>query len=189
MPRSSDLYRLPEGLPVPLDDGACKHLPGLRLPSVSLIATSGQTVNLAEVPGRVVVYCYPRTGEPDRDPPPGWDEIPGARGCTPQSCAFRDHYQELQALGVLVFGLSTQDTEYQREAGSRLHLPFELLSDSDLELTTRLHLPTFEIAGMTLLKRLTLIIRDGTIEKVFYPVFPPDENAETVISWLSATAR
>ena len=185
MPRADDLYRLPENLPIPEDDGACSHLPGLVLPSVSLMSTSGRRVNLAELPDRGVIYCYPRTGQPDRDPPPGWDAIPGARGCTPQSCAFRDRHKELQTLGVQVFGLSTQDTEYQREAAARLHLPFELLSDCNLEITTRLNLPTFEIAGMTLLKRLTFIARDGRIEKVFYPVFPPDANADQVISWLS----
>lgn len=131
------------------------------------------------------MYCYPRTGRPDRDLPLGWNEIPGARGCTPQSCAFRDHYQELQALGAGVFGLSTQNTEYQQEAVERLHLPFGLLTDLELDFTRALRLPTFEIDSMTLIKRLTLIIFDGRIEKVFYPVFPPEQNAEEVIDWLS----
>lgn len=180
-----DIYRLPAGLPVPVDDGACDHLPGMQLPSVPLRSTAGTLVDLATLPGRTVVYCYPRTGRPNEAPPAGWDEIPGARGCTPQSCAFRDHYQELQALGARVFGLSTQTTDYQREAVERLHLPFALLSDADLTFTRALRLPTFEVEGITLIKRLTLIISDGRIEQVFYPVFPPDRNAAEVIVWLS----
>ena len=186
MARTDDLYALPAGLPVPEDDGAAAHLPGMRLPSVALRATDGGLVDPSALPGRSVVYCYPRTGEPDRDPPPGWDAIPGARGCTPQSCAFRDHHAELAALGARVFGLSTQDTAYQREAAERLHLPFPLLSDADLAFSRALRLPLFEVAGMTLTKRLTLIVRDGRIERVFYPVFPPDRNAAEVMAWLAA---
>ena len=186
MPRSDDLYKVPNHLPVPVDDGACDHLTGMRLPPVTLRSTAGRLVDMAGLAGRVVIYCYPRTGLPDADPPAGWDEIPGARGCTPQSCAFRDHYQELQALGAQVFGLSTQDTGYQREAAERLHLPFELLSDAALEFANHLRLPTFEVAGMILVKRLTRIARHGEIEKVFYPAFPPDKNAEDVISWLAS---
>ncbi len=185
MARTHDWQSLPDNLPVPVDDGACDHLPGLRLPSIPLRSTYGDLVDLAGLTGRTVVYCYPRTGQPDVDAPPGWNEIPGARGCTPQSCAFRDHYQELQALGAAVFGLSTQTTEYQREAVERLHLPFALLSDVDLAFATALKLPTFEVAGMTLIKRLTLIILDGQIETVFYPVFPSDKDAEHVIAWLT----
>jgi peroxiredoxin len=185
MPRSDDLYSLPENLPVPVDDGACDHLPGMVIPSVSLMSTNGDQIDLSKITGRAVVYCYPRTGLPDQDPPPGWDLIPGARGCTPQSCAFRDHYQELRALHAQVFGMSTQDTEYQREVATRLHLPFPLLSDSEFTFTRALRLPTFEIQSMTLLRRLTLILEDGRIEKVFYPVFPPDKNASDVIEWLS----
>ena len=185
MPRSDNLYEIPNDVPVPVDDGACNHLAGMRLASVALISTSGRLVDLAGLSGDIVIYCYPRTGRPDVDPPQGWNEIPGARGCTPQACAFRDHHQELQELGAQVFGLSTQDTDYQRETVARLHLPFELLSDSELELANRLRLPIFEIAGMRLIKRLTLIVRDGRIEKVFYPVFPPDENANEVIRWLA----
>lgn len=185
MPRSDNLYEIPNNVPVPVDDGACNHLTGMRLPSVALWSTSGRLVDLAGLSGHVVIYCYPRTGRPDVDPPQGWNEIPGARGCTLQACAFRDHYQELQKLGTQVFGLSTQDTDYQREAIARLHLPFELLSDSKLEFANRLRLPIFEIAGMRLIKRLTLIARDGRIEKVFYPVFPPDKNADEVINWLA----
>ena len=189
MARIDDLYTLPPDLPVPIDDGACNHLPGMRLPSVPLVSTAGDMVDLAALPGRTVVYCYPRTGEPDKDPPPGWDAIPGARGCTPQSCAYRDHHAELAALGARVFGLSTQDTAYQREAAERLHLPFPLLSDADLAFARALRLPTFEVAGgdgaMTLIKRLTLIIDTGRIEHVFYPVFPPDADAGRVVEWLT----
>ena len=143
-------------------------------------------VNLSQQAGRVVVYCYPRTGQPGVDPPAGWDEIPGARGCTPQSCAFRDHYAELRQLDTQVFGLSAQNSAYQREAAERLHLPFELLSDAALEFARRLQLPTFEFDGLTLIRRLTLIVNTGRIEKVFYPVFPPYKNAEEVIRWLRA---
>ncbi len=181
---------LPANLPVPVDDGACTHLSGMRLPSISLMSTAGRTVDLAELRGRTVVYCYPRTGRPDQEVPKGWDEIPGARGCTPQSCAFRDHYAQFEALGVRVFGLSTQTTEYQREAVTRLHLPFALFSDKDLTLTRALRLPTFEFAWSfgaqpaELIKRLTLVLNDGRIEHVFYPVFPPDKDAEQVQAWL-----
>ena len=185
MPRSDNVYELPKDLPVPIDDGACDHLPGLRLPSVPLLSTAGRLVDLSSLPGRTVVYCYPRTGRPDQEPPQGWNEIPGARGCTPQSCAFRDHHRELQALGARLFGLSTQETDYQREAAERLDLPFELLSDAELAFARALRLPTFEVESVTLIKRLTLIIRDGYIEKVFYPVFPPDAHPEEVIGWLS----
>jgi len=185
MPRSDSVYELPKDLPVPIDDGACDHLPGLRLPSVPILSTAGRLVDLSSLPGRTVVYCYPRTGRPDQEPPQGWNEIPGARGCTPQSCAFRDHHRELQALGARLFGLSTQETDYQREAAERLHLPFELLSDARLAFARALRLPTFEVESVTLIKRLTLIIRDGYIEKVFYPVFPPDAHPEEVIGWLS----
>jgi peroxiredoxin len=184
MALSDDLHALPENLPVPVDDGACDHLLSMRLPPLPLPATSGNRVDLAALPGRTVVYCYPRTGRPDQALPQGWNEIPGARGCTPESCAFRDHYGEIRARGARVFGLSTQDTAYQREAVERLHLPFDLLSDADLAFTTALRLPTFAVEGMTLIKRLTLILTDGRIDKVFYPVFPPDRNADDVISWL-----
>jgi peroxiredoxin len=182
-------YELPDDLPVPEDDGAADHLPGMRLPSVPLASTSGEIVDLSALPGRTVVYCYPMTGRPDRSLPAGWDEIPGARGCTPQSCSFRDHHAELRSLGASVFGSSTQDTEYQREAATRLHLPFALLSDSDLAFAGALGLPTFEVDGMVLLKRLTLVIDEGWIEKVFYPVFPPDRSAEEVVEWLEDLGR
>lgn len=185
MAYSDDLYEVPPNVPEPVDDGSCDHLPGMQLPSVSLGSTAGELVDLSTLAGTTVVYCYPRTGRPDEDLPEGWDEIPGARGCTPQSCAFRDHHAELQALGARVFGLSTQDIGYQREAAERLRLPFALLSDERLELARALDLPTFEVDGMTLVKRLTLVIEDGSIETVFYPVFPPGENAERVLGWLS----
>jgi peroxiredoxin len=185
--RSDNLYELPKDLPVPQDDGACAHLAGMRLPQIALPSTAGRKVDISWLPGRTVVYIYPRTGRPDQELLPGWNEIPGARGCTPQSCAFRDHHGDLKRAGAAqVFGLSTQDTAYQREAAERLHLPFELLSDERLELARALKLPTFEIAGMTLIKRMALIARDGSIEKVFYPVFPPDRNAGDVLDWLLA---
>ncbi len=185
MASKDGLGELPEGLPVPVDDGAADYLPGMFLPSVPLMSTSGNVVDLASLDRRTVVYCYPLTGRPGRDLPPGWDDIPGARGCTPQSCAFRDHHAELQRHGAQVFGLSTQDTDYQREAAERLHLPFELLSDEDLAFAKALSLPTFEAEGMILLKRLTFVANGRRIEKVFYPVFPPNKNAEEVLEWLS----
>ncbi len=176
-------------LPAPEADGATDHLPGAVLPSVPLAATDGSSVDLAALSGRTVVYAYPRTGVPGVDNPDGWDLIPGARGCTPQSCAFRDHFAELRSLGVdQLYGLSTQDTAYQREAAQRLHLPFALLSDRSLALTGALRLPVFETAGMTLLKRLTLVIEDGVVRHVFYPVFPPDRSAADVVGWLSRLA-
>ena len=185
MESQRNIYEVPQSLPDPEDDGACNHLPGMRLPSVSLISTAGDLVALSTLAGTTIVYCYPLTGGPDQDLPPGWDDIPGARGCTPQSCAFRDHHAELEKRGARVFGLSVQDTAYQREAAERLRLPFRLLSDEKLEFARALDLPTFEAEGMTLIKRLTLVVEDGKILKVFYPVFPPGRNAEDVLSWLS----
>jgi peroxiredoxin len=178
---------LPDDLPVPQDDGAARHLTGAKLPDITLQATDGTQVNLAGLKGRTVVYIYPRTGRPGQALPTGWNDIPGARGCTPQSCSFRDHFAELKRLGVAqLFGLSTQDLDYQREAAERLHLPFAILSDADLKLTRALSLPTFEVDGMVLIKRMAWIVDDGTITHVFYPVFPPDKNAEEVIAWLAA---
>jgi len=181
---SSGRFDLPKDLPRPVDDGAARHLRGMALPAVVLPATDGASVDLARISGRVVIYVYPMTGRPGRALPEGWDGIPGARGCTPQSCAFRDHYSELGALKTAVFGLSTQPTDYQKEARERLHLPFELLSDSGRRLKDLLRLPTFEVAGMELYKRLTLIAEGRKILKVFYPVFPPDQNAAEVLDWL-----
>lgn len=179
---------LPKELPIPVDDGACSHLLGESLPSIALPSTHGKRIDLSAISGRVVIYCYPMTGEPDIPLPDGWDRVPGARGCTPQSCAFRDHYQELSNLRAQVFGMSTQSAESQKEAAKRLHLPFELLSDRDLSFARTLKLPMFEIKGKQLIKRVTLIANAGKIVKVFYPVFPPDRNANEVIDWLQNNA-
>jgi peroxiredoxin len=172
-------------IPVPVNDGAARHLVGMPVARIALPATDGATVDLSRLPGRTVVYAYPRTGQPGVANPDGWDLIPGARGCTPQACSFRDHFAELSDLGVThLFGLSTQSTDYQREAGHRLLLPFPLLSDEQLKLAHAMHLPTFTAGGMTLLKRLTMLIDDGVVRHVFYPVFPPDRSADEVIAWL-----
>jgi peroxiredoxin len=173
-------------IPAPLDDGATRHLVGAKLASVPLRATNGSMVDLSTLPGRTVVYAYPRTGKPGVENPPGWDMIPGARGCTPQSCSFRDHFAELKGLGVTnLFGLSAQDPAYQQEAAERLHLPFAILSDEHLALSRAMKLPTFQTSGMTLFKRFTLVIDDGVVKHVFYPVFPPDRSAADVVKWLS----
>jgi peroxiredoxin/catechol 2,3-dioxygenase-like lactoylglutathione lyase family enzyme len=184
-PGRHDPTVLPADIPAPQDDGAARHLVGMPLPDLALPATRSGAFNLSVIGGRTVLYIYPRTGVPGVDLPPGWDDIPGARGCTPQSCSFRDHFAELKELGVAhVFGLSTQDTGYQREAAERLHLPFPILSDAELKFARALRLPTFAVAGMTLLKRMVLVIDDGVISKVFYPVFPPDKSAADVVAWL-----
>jgi peroxiredoxin len=184
-PGMHDPTVLPSDLPIPVDDGAARHLTGTRLPDITLAATTGPAVNLSKLQDLSVLYVYPRTGVPGVDAPPGWDDIPGARGCTPQSCGFRDHFAELKALGVAqVFGLSTQDTAYQREAAQRLHLPFPLLSDAQLQLKSAIGLPTFFTSGMTLYRRMAMVLEDAAIVRVFYPVFPPDKNAEEVIAWL-----
>lgn len=181
-----DHATLPPDLPVPVDDGAADHLPGRSLPDVALAASDGGSVSLARLRGRSVVYAYPRTGEPGRpNLVPGWDAIPGARGCTPQACDFRDRHAELLGRGVArIYGLSTQTSAYQRAAAERLHLPFALLSDRSRALATALGLPTFEVAGEVLLRRLTLVIDDGVVTRVFYPVFPPDRGAAEVLAWL-----
>ena len=186
-----DLLRLPGGLPVPADDGAASQLPGRAMPALSLPATDGRLVALDALgSGRAVVYVYPMTGRPGVDLPEGWDGIPGARGCTPESCGFRNLYTELQAAGAAqVFGLSSQPTGYQAEAVDRLHLPFAMLSDERLALADALGLPTFRVDGMTLYRRLTMIVTDGVIEHVFYPVFPPDQHAQEVLDWLRANPR
>ena len=172
-------------IPAPKDDDAAQHLIGARVPSILLSSTDGRQVDLASLPGTTVVYAYPMTGQPDVPLPDGWDMLPGARGCTPQSCSFRDHFAELRGLGATnLFGLSTQTTGYQKEAAERLHLPFALISDDEFKLSDALRLPTFETAGMRLLKRLTMIISHGRIEHLFYPVFPPDRSAADVITWL-----
>lgn len=177
-------------IPAPADDGAAHHLRGMRLPSMPLPATDGRSVDLSACRGRTILYAYPRTGRPGVPNPDGWDMLPGARGCSPQSCAFRDHFAELRNLGVgQLYGLSTQDTAYQREAADRLHLPFPLLSGERLQLAHALNLPTFEADGTVLLKRCTLVMDDGRITHVFYPVFPPDRNAGDVVAWLSNSPR
>jgi len=182
----TNLNQLPTDLPVPQDDGACNHLVGMPLPNVALLATDGSMVNLSQLAGRLVIYCYPMTGQPNVPLPEGWDQIPGARGCTPQSCAFRDHYQELQALNANVFGLSVQSTEYQREMATRLHLPFQVLSDEQYQFQKALNLPTFVAAGMTLLKRVTFISHQGRIEAVHYPIFPSDSDRAWVLDYLKS---
>jgi peroxiredoxin len=185
----ADLLSLPPDLPVPIDDGSTDHLPGMALPPIALQATDGSSVRLDDPTApRTVVFAYPRTGRPGEEPPGGtaaWNAIPGARGCTPQACAYRDHFAELTALGVRVFGLSTQDTAYQRELVDRLELPYPILSDEDLELGRTLGLPTFETEGLTLFKRHTLVIDGGRIEHVFSPVFPSDRDTEQVVAWLA----
>jgi peroxiredoxin len=182
----TNLNQLPTDLPVPQDDGTCDHLVGMSLPNVALLATDGSMVNLSQLPGRLVIYCYPMTGQPNVPLPEGWDQIPGARGCTPQSCAFRDHYQELQALNANVFGLSVQSTDYQREMATRLHLPFQVLSDEQYQFQKALNLPTFVAAGMTLLKRVTFISHQGRIEAVHYPIFPSDSDPAWVLNYLKS---
>jgi peroxiredoxin len=179
--------QLPPDLPVPLDDGAADHLPGLTVPSLRLPASSGGEVDLASAGSpRAVVYIYPMTGRPGVAIPTGWDLIPGARGCTPQACAFRDHHAELRSAGAEVLGLSAQTAEDQAEAAARLRLPFPLLSDPTLRLAGRLRLPTFSVDGLTLYRRLTLVLRGGAVEHVFHPVFPPDGHAAQVLDWLRA---
>jgi peroxiredoxin len=185
-----NLYELPKDLPVPVDDGAADHLPGTRLPDIALPSTDGRDVRLDQA-GRpwLIVYAYPKTGRPgEPELTPDWDQIPGARGCTPESCGFRDHHAELLELGAEVYGLSTQSTEDQRELAERIGLPFPVLSDMDLRLTKALNLPTFDVAGHVLTKRLTIAARAGVIEHVWYPVFPPDTHAAEVVSWLEEKA-
>jgi peroxiredoxin len=183
----TDVYTLPDDLPAPEDDGACDHLPGGSLPALTLNATTGGPVDLAGLgaTGTAVLFIYPRTGKPGEPLPQGWDLIPGARGCTPQSCAFRDLHGEFAERGAVVLGLSAQSEEDQAEFAQRVHLRFPLLSDPQLALAAALELPTFEAARMTLYKRVTLVVRDGKIAKVFYPVFPPDRNAADVLTWVS----
>ena len=175
---------LPTDLPVPGDDGACDHLIGSTIPNIPLVATNGERISLSTLSGRNVVFCYPRTAVPGEEVPDDWNQIPGARGCTPESCRFRDLYQEFQSLDVGVFGLSSQPVPEQAEAHTRLHLPYPLLSDHDLAFASALKLPTFEWRDITCIRRLTLVIQDGVIEHVFYPVFPPDTHPDTVLNWI-----
>ena len=175
---------LPPDLPVPEDDGACDHLPGQAVPDISLPATTGARISLATLVGRNIVFCYPRTAGPNESIRDDWNAIPGARGCTPESCAFRDLYHEFQAQNAGVYGLSAQTTADQREAQARLHLPYPLLSDHELVFASAMELPTFQWQGATYIKRLTLVIQSGRVEHVFYPIFPPDTHADTVLAWL-----
>jgi len=178
-------YVLPDDLPVPVDDGAADHLEGMEVPALALPSTSGGEVDLRDVAGdTLVLYVYPRTGRPGEPLPEGWDDIPGARGCTPQSCAFRDHFGELRALGADVLGMSAQPLSDQVEFAERVELPYPILSDAELAMAEALRLPTFDVAGMRLYRRLTLIARAGRIVKAFYPVFPPDRNAADVVAWM-----
>ena len=177
---------MPEDLPRPINDGACDHLIGMKLPDIDLLATDGSVVNLSAQKRKTVVYCYPMTGKPGIPLPEGWDEIPGARGCTPQSCSFRDHHSELSALDADVFGLSTQNTEYQKEMAERLHLPFLVLSDANFKFCEVMRLPTFEVSGMRLLKRVTMIAENNSVIGVHYPIFPSDSDANWVIEQLSS---
>jgi len=187
-PGSHDPLALPTELPIPEDEGATAHLEGARMPRLTLPATDGSSFPVGRPPAgfdRLVLYAYPRTGRPGEDPlTPDWDQIPGARGCTPESCGFRDHAADLATAGAAVVGVSTQPTDYQLEAVERLRLPFPLLSDADLRLAEALRLPTFHAGGHVLLKRLTLLVRDGVVEKVFYPVFPPQSHAQEVLGWI-----
>ncbi|HTV57357.1 MAG TPA: peroxiredoxin [Verrucomicrobiae bacterium] len=184
MPEKQD-FPLPSNLPRPTDDGAADHLKGMAMPQIFLATTAGRKINLAALTApRTVIYCYPMTGVPGVPLPEGWDMIPGARGCTPQTCGFRDLMEEFRRLGTEVFGYSTQTTEYQREMSDRLHLPFEILSDAKFEACDALRLPTFTVEGARLVKRLTMIIRAGRIEQAVYPVFPPNESAEQTLRWL-----
>lgn len=176
--------QLPPNLPVPQDDGAAAHLLGRSLPDVSLVSTSGEPIHLRRRTGVTVLYAYPLTGRPGIPLPPGWDAIPGARGCTPESCAFRDHHAEIRSLGAEVFGLSSQSTDYQREVRDRLHLSFELLSDESFAFTDALALPTFIVGSTRLLKRITVICNSGAIERFFYPIFPPDQHPAQVVGYL-----
>jgi peroxiredoxin len=182
----SQSLSLPDNLPAPQDDGACAHLPGMKLPELALPATDGSTVDFSGLTGRTVVFCYPKTGLPGKEPSASWNEIPGARGCTPQNCSFRDEYANLQQAGAKqVFGVSTQNSRYQQEAAERLHLPYLLVSDEKVAWAQALNLPTFDFEGETLIKRLTLIVDDGVITHVLYPVFPPDKSAAETLAWIS----
>jgi peroxiredoxin len=182
----TNFNQLPADLPIPQDDGLTNHLKGMRLPNIALDTTNGKPINFSDIKGKLVIYCYPMTGQPNVALPDGWDQIPGARGCTPQSCSFRDHYQDLQAFGAKLVGLSVQSTEYQKEMAERLHLPFPIASDVNHQFQKALNMPTFTVAGMTLLKRVTLIANHGVIEAVHYPIFPSDSDPAWVIGYLKS---
>lgn len=188
---SVNLTALPANLLIPQDDGACDHLFGLAFPNLSLSSTTGEEISprALSLKKDVILFCYPMTGRPGVALPDGWDNIPGARGCTPQNCAFKDNSQEFSALDAQLIGVSTQDTTYQKELVERIHLPYPILSDSEFKLIEALSLPTMVVANMTLIKRLTVIIRDGTIAKVFYPVFPSNKNPSEILRWLKTNSR
>ena len=179
-----NLHHLPDNLPEPEDDGACDHLLGLQLPDIELGVTPGTSINLSSLPNNTILFFYPMTGRPGVSLPNGWDEIPGARGCTPQACAFRDHHTELTSLGFHVFGVSTQNSSYQNEVKDRLHLPYEMISDSKLKLKKAMTLPTFAIDNREFYKRFTMVVINSRIYKTFYPVFPPNKHAENILAWL-----
>jgi peroxiredoxin len=179
------IFSIPTDLPIPLDDGACEHLENMRIPSVSLWSTDDHEINLSSLSGWNIIFCYPMTGRPGVPIPEGWVQIPGAAGCTPQACSYRDNHTELKRNSVGVYGISTQTSEAQKEASNRLGLPYPLLSDANHSFSSALKLPLLEVGGSKLIKRLTLILKDGVIKKCFYPVFPPDKNVVEVIAWLS----
>lgn len=185
----TDFTTLPEGLPVPEDDGAAGHLPGVRMPDLTLSTSDGNTVSLAELgAGRTVIYLYPLTGRPGVDLPDGWDTIPGARGCSTEACDFSNHFDQLRQAGAeRVYGMSSQDPDYQDEVVQRLRLPFTMISDPALALADALRLPTFSAPGHDrLYSRLTLIVRDSMVEHVFYPIFPPNTHAQQVLDWIES---
>ena len=183
--QSTSYLSLPDNLPVPEDDGAADHLVGKKMPQVKLLSTKGEVIYLDKLSGRNVFFCYPMTGVPGVPLPTGWDDIPGARGCTPQACSYRDAYPKLSQSFTSVFGVSTQSNEYQKELHDRLELPYEILSDENFELQKSLNLPTFEVEGRKLLKRLTLIVNEGSIEKVHYPVFPSNKDVDWVLEQIA----
>ena len=176
---------LPDNLPEPIDDGAANHLLGMKIPNVSLKSTNGSIVNLSELKGKTIIFCYPMTGVPGVALPEGWDEIPGARGCTPQVCSYRDKFSVLETLSTNVFGISTQNSEYQKELHNRLELPYEILSDSELKFQVSVNLPVFNIENKVLLNRITLLVEEGIISKVHYPVFPSNKDVDWAIKELS----
>lgn len=185
-----DLFALPKDFPMPIDDGACNHLAGMTIPDLGLLSTRGGIVNIYDASQKPsVFFFYPRTGRPEEPAPVDWDLIPGARGCTPQSCGFRDHHADFARMGVNVFGVSTQTNDYQKEFATRTDLPFEILSDEQFALTEALDLPTFTYNSMRLIKRLALFVERGKIVKTFYPVFPPDQNASAVLESLAADGK
>lgn len=183
--KPSTFEHLPDNLPVPVDDHAADHIKGMSIPSTALTSSKGEKVALGTLQGTYIIYCYPMTGRPNVPLPEGWDDIPGARGCTPQSLSFKNRYAEIRNLNANVFGLSTQDPLYQAEMAERLHLPFHILSDEHFYFCRSLQLPTFKVEGKTLVKRLTVIVRKTRIVSVHYPVFPSTSDPDWVIKELT----